>query len=274
MINTNAMLPRSSDQINPTRGFTLIELLVVVTIIALLLAILLPSLARVREQGRQVVCLSNLKQILSATGMYMDAHAGVFPIGPAEMVYDIPPTDPVYRSMGSNCMWGGRRGEIHYTANPDEHTRPLTKFIYRHMPTEDTVRLFQCPSDHGTPHWDHPLAQESIYTVCGNSYYMNTHGALETLREASPASPSTRIMYEEGNVYFLFGSPPKYLVDYYQIEQTTPAQQGPGWHGRWSRFNLGFLDLHATNMYIDTRNESGPGWTVSAFPRIWLWRVQ
>jgi exodeoxyribonuclease VII large subunit len=61
-------------RINPGResqrgGFTLIELLVVIAIIGVLASLLLPALARAKEQGRKAQCISNLRQIGVATSL-------------------------------------------------------------------------------------------------------------------------------------------------------------------------------------------------------------
>ncbi len=60
-------------------GFTLIELLVVVSIIALLVAILMPALGKARKQARAAVCLSNLKQIGLVMAMYHDDNEDYVP---------------------------------------------------------------------------------------------------------------------------------------------------------------------------------------------------
>ena len=63
------------------KGFTLIELLVVISIIALLLSILMPSLQKVKEQARSAVCKSNLKQWGLCFSMYLVENNEKFAIG-------------------------------------------------------------------------------------------------------------------------------------------------------------------------------------------------
>lgn len=61
------------------RGFTLIEILVAISIIALLISILIPALAKARDAGRAAVCLSNLKQMGTAATLYANANDGFVP---------------------------------------------------------------------------------------------------------------------------------------------------------------------------------------------------
>ncbi|MHC4680220.1 MAG: prepilin-type N-terminal cleavage/methylation domain-containing protein [Planctomycetota bacterium] len=63
------------------RGFTLIELLVVIAIIALLLAILMPALQRVKKQAKGVVCQSNLRQIGMGANLYAEEYDRFVPRG-------------------------------------------------------------------------------------------------------------------------------------------------------------------------------------------------
>ena len=60
------------------KGFTLIELLVVIAIIALLLAILMPALQRVKKQAHAVACKANLHEWSLIFSMYCDDNEGLF----------------------------------------------------------------------------------------------------------------------------------------------------------------------------------------------------
>ena len=63
------------------KGFTLIELLVVISIVALLMAILMPALQRVKKQARMAACQSNLHQWSLFFSMYTSDNNGSFPQG-------------------------------------------------------------------------------------------------------------------------------------------------------------------------------------------------
>jgi prepilin-type N-terminal cleavage/methylation domain-containing protein len=69
-------------------GFTLIELLVVIAIIALLMALLFPAFSKAREQGKRIVCMSNLRQLTIAWTAYAQMNSEKLvnggPIAPGE----------------------------------------------------------------------------------------------------------------------------------------------------------------------------------------------
>ena len=67
---------------NSPRGFTLIELLVVIGLIIILIAMAFPVFTSVLERGKVTKDLSNLRQIGSATQLYMNDNNGVFPGSP------------------------------------------------------------------------------------------------------------------------------------------------------------------------------------------------
>ena len=72
---------RNSLNKNNNKAFTLIELLIVLSVIAVLMAILLPSVYRIRNSAKNLICQSNLRQIGMAWKMYLDDNDGRFPRG-------------------------------------------------------------------------------------------------------------------------------------------------------------------------------------------------
>jgi prepilin-type N-terminal cleavage/methylation domain-containing protein len=64
-----------------TKGFTLIELLVVISIIAILMAVMMPALGRAREQAKVTICSSNLKQQIMSVSLFAEDNEGYLPSG-------------------------------------------------------------------------------------------------------------------------------------------------------------------------------------------------
>jgi prepilin-type N-terminal cleavage/methylation domain-containing protein len=60
-------------------GFSLIELLVVIAIIAILAALLLPTLSRAKESANRAKCMGNLKQLELALKLYIDENRNLLP---------------------------------------------------------------------------------------------------------------------------------------------------------------------------------------------------
>jgi prepilin-type N-terminal cleavage/methylation domain-containing protein/prepilin-type processing-associated H-X9-DG protein len=77
-IGRSSVLARKPS-VMPEGGFTLIELLVVMAIMAILLALLLPTIGRGKEQAKAAVCRSNLRQWVMVLALYTESNQGQLP---------------------------------------------------------------------------------------------------------------------------------------------------------------------------------------------------
>ena len=119
----------------PLHGFTLIELLVVVAIIALLVSILIPSLAAAREQAKKVVCMTRVKSQLLGIHLYASDFNGQIPVGPYQpMTLPGPVMGPPFNLIASNQLWIG------YLQQYNSHGVLLNNYL-------KTAESFFCPGD-------------------------------------------------------------------------------------------------------------------------------
>src|SRR3954454_1055618 len=114
------------------RAFTLVELLVVIGIIALLISILLPSLGRAQEQGKELKCLNNLRQIVQATIMY------------CQNAKDIPP-DAAEGPPQNLCDWIYWQPPGFTPPYDDVTQGTIAPYISRNA--DVLKQIMRCPSD-------------------------------------------------------------------------------------------------------------------------------
>ena len=99
-------VPSGDSRRSEARAFTLVELLVVIGIIAILIAILVPTLSKARKQARQTQCLSNQRQLAMGIIMYANQNQGYLPAGTGTYVNNKGTTEYGNRTIDSDSARG------------------------------------------------------------------------------------------------------------------------------------------------------------------------
>jgi len=197
------------------KGFTLIELLVVIAIISVLMAILIPALNRIREQGKRAVCQNNVKQMAYAWNMYADENDHNIVNGNTD----------VNPNADNEIPWV--KWEIGLTE--EEKIQGLKEgALYPYCPVD---KLFKCPTG--------VRGEVVTYAIID---YMNGHEEISGATLA-PLKKRTQIRNASKQIVFLDEgrlSPSSWTIFYYQErwwDQIT-ARHGDG-------TNFSFADGHS-----------------------------
>ena len=196
---------------NSRRAFTLIELLVVIAIIAMLIAILMPSLQAARRQAKQIKCLAHLKAISTTGRVYASDDPNGWGISVHPKQYDQDFQNPV--QLGT-YEWGGKSGigrpgfvpgaggknhfltsrygtkagfgpaqrafnDLLYAGGLQNYNEPEFRKEGAIADAHLDLDLFRCPSDDGPPrsaHCDEWVRHPDIssYDFFGTSFASNT----------------------------------------------------------------------------------------------------
>jgi len=182
-----ALKPRSPDATRAAAArrpaFTLIELLVVVSIIALLIGIIIPTLQIARDKAKDTACQANQRSLVQAWHSFI-AEKRRFPNDDdARSPTDLPP-------IGGR--WGGATTKLKdaYGRVVTMQDRPLNEYVGLDSATRTRLNAFRCPRDNGaiyagynfdlrqadglaTEYVDDDGSDNSLFFIEGNSYYAN-----------------------------------------------------------------------------------------------------
>jgi len=162
----------STTRLRHDTGFTLLEVLVVVAVIAVLMAILLPSLKHARDAAKGIQCLSNLRQMAIASHSYANANEDLYPIA-------------YYMQMTPQLIsfaWD-------FTTTKDWSTTPPTTTVKAGLlwQNEGLERIQQCPSFDGGHNW----VADPFTGYNYNTSYIG-HGAAEAIQTPATVTAVTR----------------------------------------------------------------------------------
>lgn len=181
-------------------GFTLVELLVVITIIGMLMAMLLPAVNSVRENGRRTTCLNNQKNVAAALLTY-ESNQGYFP-GWRNLVGPGVSTVPADRTRTLRVGWAVMI--LPYLEHKDIFDSwnlgpaVFTATDQRYWPNK-YLKIFVCPSD--PPDRSGPNDTPTAYALnCG----------LFTMNDNSSSQPS--IFGQQGTTSWRPGAPQAYGI--------------------------------------------------------------
>jgi prepilin-type N-terminal cleavage/methylation domain-containing protein len=162
-----------------SKGFTLVELLVVISVTAVLMAILMPALSKAQQQGKTVVCLSNLRQMAIASQVYINNNDGYYPIA------------YMYKFTGS--MFVSYAWDFTSIKNWDTLEQEVIPGLLWQGETIEKIQ--QCPSFKGSHNW-----LVDPYTGYNyNTSYIG-HGQLESI-----VTPAMAVMVKRPSQCALFG---------------------------------------------------------------------
>jgi prepilin-type processing-associated H-X9-DG protein/prepilin-type N-terminal cleavage/methylation domain-containing protein len=172
-------------RMNSKKAFTLIELLVVIAIIAMLMGVLMPALAKARNLGKTVICLSNLRQMFIASQTYAANNNDYYCMA---YVNDPDPMDSIaiYTSWDFTNIkdWNTMQEEI----------KP--GLIWQGETIEE---IHQCPSFKGESN-----SLESFSGYNYNTSYIG-HGSSEKItvpaRTVNVKNPSSNALFGDGQYY-------------------------------------------------------------------------